>query len=118
MVFVGKIDPLCWVVVLHIDYHVWGNPQHDAFGFRNWNVAGGPIGMKYATGSLGRFQGFLASLRLSSSFTCVGSEYVSMTAGECVNPRVNMAIAFRTVLYRLVFLRWWSIIGFNLDCIQ
>jgi len=80
-----------------------GNPKHDAFGFRNWHVAGGPIGMKYATGSLGRFQGFLASLRLSSSFTCVGSEYVSMTAGECVNPRVNMAIAFRTVLYRLVF---------------
>ncbi|CAK9682614.1 Amino acid permease family protein [Candida parapsilosis] len=79
-----------------------GNPQHDAFGFRNWNVAGGPIGMKYTTGNLGRFQGFLASLRLSSTFTCVGSEYLSMTAGECVNPRVNMPIAFRTVLYRLV----------------
>ncbi|CAK9441141.1 uncharacterized protein LODBEIA_P50100 [Lodderomyces beijingensis] len=79
-----------------------GNPKGDAFGFRNWHVAGGPIGVMYTTGSLGRFQGFLYSLRNSASFTCVGSEYLSMTASESVNPRYNMPIAFRTVLYRLV----------------
>ncbi|RCK59405.1 General amino acid permease AGP2 [Candida viswanathii] len=79
-----------------------GNPQHDAFGFRNWNVAGGPLATLYTTGSLGRFQAFLGAFRWSSSFTCVGAEYLGMTAGECVNPRHNMPIAFRTVLYRLV----------------
>ena len=79
-----------------------GNPKHDAFGFRNWHAAGGPIATLYTTGSLGRFQGFLGSFRWSSSFTCVGSEYLGMTAGECINPRHNLPIAFRTVLYRLV----------------
>ena len=81
---------------------MWGNPKHDAFGFRNWHAAGGPIATLYTTGSLGRFQGFLGSFRWSSSFTCVGSEYLGMTAGECINPRHNLPIAFRTVLYRLV----------------
>lgn len=79
-----------------------GNPKGDAFGFRNWHVAGGPMGMMYTTGALGRFQGFLGSLRMSSSFTCVGSEYLSMTAGEAINPRHTLPVAFRTVLYRLV----------------
>ncbi|KAL6451884.1 AGP2 General amino acid permease AGP2 [Candida maltosa Xu316] len=79
-----------------------GNPQGDAFGFRNWHVEGGPIALLYTTGSLGRFQAFLGALRWSSSFTCVGSEYLGMTAGECINPRHNLPIAFRTVLYRLV----------------
>ncbi|OBA23605.1 hypothetical protein METBIDRAFT_30043 [Metschnikowia bicuspidata var. bicuspidata NRRL YB-4993] len=78
-----------------------GNPEHDAFGFRYWHAEGGPIAEHITTGSLGRFQGFLAGL-FSASFTVVSSEYLSMTAGEAKNPRKNMATAFRTVLYRLV----------------
>lgn len=78
-----------------------GNPQHDAFGFRHWHAAGGPIAEYIHTGSLGRFQGFLQGL-FSACFTVVSSEYLSMTAGEAKNPRHNMAKAFKTVLYRLV----------------
>ena len=78
-----------------------GNPQHDAFGFRNWKAAGGPIAEHIGTGAIGRLQGFLAGL-FSACFTVVSSEYLSMTAGEAKNPRKNMATAFRTVLYRLV----------------
>lgn len=78
-----------------------GNPQRDVFGFRNWNVAGGPIATYIHTGSLGRFQGFLQGL-FSACFTVVSSEYLSMTAGEAKNPRHNLAKAFKTVLYRLI----------------
>lgn len=78
-----------------------GNPQRDAFGFRNWHAEGGPIAEYIGTGAVGRLQGFLAGL-FSACFTVVSSEYLSMTAGEAKNPRKNMATAFRTVLYRLV----------------
>ncbi|KAI5949871.1 AGP2 [Candida jiufengensis] len=77
-----------------------GVKGHSAFGFRNWHY--GLFAANFATGRLGQFQGFLTSLRMSSSFTCVGSEYLSMTAGEAVNPRRTLPIAYRTVLYRLV----------------
>lgn len=78
-----------------------GNPQHDAFGFRNWHAQGGPIAEYISTGAGGRFQGFMAGL-ISACFTVVSSEYLAMTAGEAKNPRKNMASAFKTVLYRLV----------------
>lgn len=78
-----------------------GNPKGDAFGFRNWHVAGGPIAEHIGTGAIGRLQGFLAGL-FSACFVVVSSEYLSMTAGEAKNPRKNMALAFKTVLYRLV----------------
>lgn len=78
-----------------------GNPKNDAFGFRNWHAAGGPIAEYIGTGSTGRFQGFLAGL-FSACFVVVSAEYLSMTAGEARNPRKNMARAFRSVLARLV----------------
>lgn len=78
-----------------------GNPQRDAFGFRHWGAEGGPIAEYIGTGASGRFQGFLAGL-FSACFVVVSSEYLSMTAGEAKNPRNNMALAFKTVLYRLV----------------
>lgn len=77
-----------------------GNPKHDAFGFRHWNVPGGPIGEYITTGALGRFEGFLGAL-LKGAFTIVGPEYMSMVSGEAKNPRKTMPTAFKTVLYRL-----------------
>lgn len=77
-----------------------GNPQHDAFGFRNWHASGGPIAEAVTTGALGRFHGFLSGL-MSAAFTVVGPEYMSMVAGEAKNPRETMKRAYKTVLYRL-----------------
>lgn len=77
-----------------------GNPQGDAFGFRNWQAAGGPISEELTTGSMGRFHGFLSGL-FSACLTIVGPEYLSMVAGEAKNPRHTMLTAFKTVLYRL-----------------
>ncbi|CUM65841.1 uncharacterized protein PRCAT00003490001 [Priceomyces carsonii] len=80
---------------------IGGNPQHDVYGFRNWNAKGGPIAEYLGTGSTGRFQGFLAAL-IQAAFTIVGPEYISMVAGEAKDPRKSIPTAFRTVMYRLV----------------
>lgn len=40
---------------------VGGNPQHDAYGFRYWNNPGA-FAEYITTGSLGRWEGFLAAL--------------------------------------------------------
>lgn len=58
------------------------------------------MGEAITTGLLGKFQGFLGAL-ISACFTVVGPEYMSMVAGEAMNPRKVMPTAFKTVLYRL-----------------
>ncbi|KAL4798391.1 amino acid permease/ SLC12A domain-containing protein [Aspergillus venezuelensis] len=79
---------------------VGGNPQHDAYGFRYWNSPGS-FAEHHSTGTLGRFEGFLAAL-WSASFTCVGPEYVSVVAAEAKYPRTYIKTAFKTVYYRFV----------------
>lgn len=64
------------------------------------SVIGTLLGEYVTTGSLGKFQGFLAAL-LKSCFTIVGPEYMSMVSAEAKNPRKTMPTAFKTVLYRL-----------------
>ncbi|KAG7707569.1 hypothetical protein KL930_002653 [Ogataea haglerorum] len=77
---------------------VGGNPQHDVFGFRNFNIS--PFAEYVTTGSLGKFEGWLAAWA-KAGFVCVGPEYLSMVAGEATNPRKTMRTAFKTVIYRL-----------------
>lgn len=76
---------------------VGGNPQHDAYGFRNWNH--NAFKEYRSTGSLGRFEGFCAAL-WSASFCVTGPEYISMVAAEAKRPRVYIKNAFKTVYWR------------------
>jgi amino acid transporter len=76
-----------------------GNPLHDRFGFRCWRDPGAFTELYYS-GSLGRFLGFLQCL-IQASFTISGPDYVAITAGEAVNPRVVLPRAFNGVFYRL-----------------
>lgn len=79
-----------------------GNPQHDAYGFRYWGNPPGAFAEhpgKNTTGSLGRFEGFLACL-WSASFTIVGPEYISMAAAETKRPRIYVKQAFKTIYWR------------------
>lgn len=78
-----------------------GNPQGDAYGFRNWEVAGA-FAEHRTTGNLGRFEGFLTCL-WSAAFTIVGPEYIAMAAAETKRPRVFVKNAFKTVFWRYVF---------------
>jgi amino acid transporter len=78
---------------------VGGNPLGDRFGFRYWNEPGA-FAEYYKTGDTGRFLGFLSAL-IAASFTIAGPDYVSMAAGETINPRVVLPKAFNGVFYRL-----------------
>lgn len=73
------------------------NPQGDAYGFRNWNI--GTFVEHRSTGSIGRFEGFLAAM-WSASFIVVGPEYVAMAAAEAKRPRIYVKQAFKTAYIR------------------
>ena len=77
---------------------VGGNPQNDAYGFRNWK-RGGAFREYLSTGDLGRFEGFLAA-HASAAFTVVGPEYISMVAAEAKRPRIYIKAAFKMVYIR------------------
>lgn len=77
---------------------VGGNPQHDAYGFRYWQEPGA-FAEYVTTGSLGKFEGFLAAL-WKAAFTIVGPEYIAMMAGEASHPRKNLKRAFKTIYLR------------------
>jgi amino acid transporter len=77
---------------------VGGNPKHDAYGFRYWNSPGAFAEYR-TTGSLGRFEGFLAAL-WSASFCVVGPEYISVVAAEAKRPRTYIKNAFKTMYIR------------------
>ncbi|GKZ24575.1 hypothetical protein AbraIFM66951_011449 [Aspergillus brasiliensis] len=76
-----------------------GNPLGDRFGFRYWKNPGA-FNEYYKTGDLGRWLGFLACL-IQASFTIAGPDYVSMAAGEAVNPRKILPRAYNGIFYRL-----------------
>ncbi|PYI02211.1 hypothetical protein BO78DRAFT_390474 [Aspergillus sclerotiicarbonarius CBS 121057] len=77
---------------------IGGNPQHDAYGFRNWSKPS-PFVEYISTGDLGRFQGVLAAL-WQAAFTIVGPEYLACVAGEAQQPRKTLKTAFKSVYWR------------------
>lgn len=90
---------------------VGGNPQHDPYGFRYWREPGS-FAEYVSTQSLGRFQGFLGAL-FQAAFTIVGPEYLSVVAGEAVNPRKTMQSVFKTTYWRygIFFIRGALCVG-------
>ncbi|KAI5195088.1 hypothetical protein E4T39_08373 [Aureobasidium subglaciale] len=94
----GKVLLILIVFCFTFITMVGGNPKHDAYGFRYWSNPGS-FAEYVTTGSLGRFQGFLAAL-FQAAFTIVGPEYLSMVAGEAVNPRETIKSAFKTTYWR------------------
>ncbi|KAH9901755.1 amino acid permease/ SLC12A domain-containing protein [Xylariomycetidae sp. FL2044] len=95
----GKVLLIVGLIIFTFIVMVGGNPDHDRFGFRYWYEPGA-FNAYYATGSTGKFMGFIQCL-IQASFTIAGPDYVSMSAGEAENPRVIMPKAFNAVFYRL-----------------
>jgi amino acid transporter len=94
----GKVILIMIVFSFTFITMVGGNPEHDAYGFRYWKNPGAFKEYR-TTGSIGRFEGFLAAL-WSASFTVVGPEYISMVAAEAKRPRIYIKNAFKTVYIR------------------
>ncbi|KAH7163533.1 amino acid permease/ SLC12A domain-containing protein [Dactylonectria estremocensis] len=97
----GKVILILMLFCFTFITMVGGNPDKDAYGFRYWSNPGSFAEWK-TTGSLGRFEGFLAAL-WSAGFTVVGPEYISMVAAEAQRPSIFIKAAFKTVYYRFCF---------------
>ncbi|THC96765.1 hypothetical protein EYZ11_003774 [Aspergillus tanneri] len=95
----GKVLLSVGLILFTFIVMLGGNPKRDRFGFRYWNKPGA-FAEYYKTGDLGRWLGFLACL-IQASFTIAGPDYVSMAAGEAVNPRMILPSAFNGMFYRL-----------------
>ncbi|PQE03366.1 general amino acid permease agp2 protein [Rutstroemia sp. NJR-2017a BBW] len=66
----GKVVLIAIIFSFTFITMVGGNPKHDAYGFRYWREPGA-FAEYVTTGSLGRFEGFLAAL-WKAAFTIVG----------------------------------------------
>lgn len=96
---IGKVLLAVGLMIFTFITMVGGNPDHHAFGFTNWK--NGPVMLEYIhTGGLGRFQGWLYCL-INASYMIAGPEYLSMAAGETINPRKVLPSAFKGVFFRL-----------------
>ncbi|KAL4810937.1 amino acid permease/ SLC12A domain-containing protein [Aspergillus unguis] len=96
----GKIILILMLFAFTFVSMVGGNPKHDVYGFRNWQIDGA-FATHHSGGALGRFEGFLACL-WSAGFACVGPEYISMVAAEAKHPRKYIKSAFKTVYFRFI----------------
>ncbi|KUJ22442.1 amino acid transporter-like protein [Mollisia scopiformis] len=94
----GKLALIIMLFCFTFITMVGGNPKHDAYGFRYWREPGA-FAEYVTTGTLGRFEGFLAAL-WKAAFTIVGPEYIAMMAGEASHPRKNLKRAFKTIYLR------------------
>lgn len=79
---------------------VGGNPQHDAFGFRNWNNPGA-FHAYVADGPWGNFLGFFSTF-VGAAFAYGGPDYLALTGGEAKYPRRVFPNVYRRVIYRLL----------------
>ncbi|EPE09120.1 general amino acid permease agp2 [Ophiostoma piceae UAMH 11346] len=94
----GKVILLLIVFCFTFITMVGGNPQRDAYGFRNWTKPG--VFVPYIdTGSLGKFEGFLSCL-FQASYVVAGPDYLSIVAGEVKHPRRALKAAFKTMYLR------------------
>jgi len=97
----GKVILIFGMMGFTIVTMLGGNPQGDRYGFRYWRDPG--VFAQYRhDGALGRFEGFVQCV-IGAAFIIAGPEYISMVAGEAINPRKTMPRAFVSIIYRLGF---------------
>ncbi|KAI0003573.1 proline permease [Xylariaceae sp. FL0662B] len=77
-----------------------GNPQHDAYGFRNWGN-GEAMHAYYTDGATGRFLGWWKVV-IYAGFTIAGPDMIALAAGEIQNPRRTIPRVAKLIFYRLV----------------
>lgn len=76
-----------------------GNPNKDAYGFRNW-TQGNAMHPYYADGSTGRFLGIWISVRYAV-FTVGGPAFLALSAGEISNPRRTIPRVAKLIVWRV-----------------
>ncbi|KAH6662877.1 amino acid permease-domain-containing protein [Verticillium dahliae] len=93
-----KVLLLLGLVLITLITMSGGNPQGDAYGFRNWGA--GAMHSYYAEGGTGRLLGWW-SVVIYAGFTIAGPDMIALAAGEIQNPRRTIPRVAQH-LYRIV----------------
>ncbi|KAH8692061.1 putative arginine permease [Talaromyces proteolyticus] len=96
-----KLIAIIGLMILSVVIMAGGAPNNDAIGFKYWNNPGAMNELSPATGPEGRFLAFFSVL-VYACFTYAGVEMLAAAGGETEHPRVNIPIAFRRVVYRIL----------------
>ncbi|CUS20569.1 LAQU0S01e09626g1_1 [Lachancea quebecensis] len=88
-----KVIAIIMFFIISIIVNAGHNSDHAYIGFKNWGVGDAPF--------VNGFKGF-ASLFVSSSFAFGGTESITLTAGEAVNPVRNTPKIIKTVFWRIL----------------
>eukprot|EP01056_Protomagalhaensia_sp_Gyna25_P001048 Protomagalhaensia_sp_Gyna_25__1047@NODE_1504_length_1777_cov_42_191024_g1219_i0_p1_GENE_NODE_1504_length_1777_cov_42_191024_g1219_i0NODE_1504_length_1777_cov_42_191024_g1219_i0_p1_ORF_typecomplete_len565_score60_89AA_permease/PF00324_21/1_3e140AA_permease_2/PF13520_6/4e54Trp_Tyr_perm/PF03222_13/2_8e07Aa_trans/PF01490_18/7e05_NODE_1504_length_1777_cov_42_191024_g1219_i0391697 len=80
-------------LIVSILVNVGVNTDKEYIGFRNWSIGNAPF--------VEGFSGF-ATVFVAASFAYGGVESLGVTAGETKNPRKNMPIVIKNVMYRVM----------------
>lgn len=91
-----------------------GNPNGDAFGFRNWSE-GGLFREFLVSGNTGKFLGFWNVL-IYAAFACGGADMLGMIAGEVAQPRKNIALAAKRTYIRIYLFYIGGVFFLNTLC--
>ncbi|EGO19396.1 general amino acid permease variant 2 [Serpula lacrymans var. lacrymans S7.9] len=78
-----------------------GGPDHQRHGFQYWRNPG-PMVSYLDAGNRGRFVGLLVAV-VPAAFSMGGVELIAISAAETRNPRRNIIMAMRTILFRIIF---------------
>ncbi|KAI4729971.1 putative amino acid transporter [Aureobasidium sp. EXF-10728] len=93
----GKILLATGLILYTFIVMLGGNPLHDRFGFRFWKEPGPWAGNSPAT----RLESFMNAVNVAG-FCMGGPEYLSIIAGEAIEPRRTVPRAFNTIVTRLI----------------
>jgi len=93
---------------------VGGNPQNDAYGFRNWKN-GDMAHPYYAEGATGFFLSVCICVRYAV-FTIGGPDIISLSAGEIRNPRKTIPSVAKLIVGRILFFYVVGILAVGIIC--
>uniref|UniRef100_A0A0B7KA37 Amino acid permease/ SLC12A domain-containing protein n=1 Tax=Bionectria ochroleuca TaxID=29856 RepID=A0A0B7KA37_BIOOC len=109
-----KILLLTGLVLATIITMAGGNPNHDAYGFRNWS-GGNFVHSYYAEGATGIFLSICVSVRYAG-FTVAGPDILALAAAEMRNPRKTIPSVAKVILYRIVGVYIVGIVAVGIIC--
>lgn len=108
-----KVLLLLILVLLTIVTMSGGNPQGDAYGFRNWNS--GAMHPYYAEGGTGRLLGWW-SVVIYAGFTIAGPDMIALAAGEIQNPRRTIPRVARLIFWRIIAFYVIGVLAVGIIC--
>ncbi|KAG9119183.1 hypothetical protein FRC07_005940, partial [Ceratobasidium sp. 392] len=96
-----KVITAIGLIMLGVVLDLGGGPNHDRIGFRYWKNPGPFVQIANIPGAKGRFLGWW-SVMIQAAFSYLGTEIISITAGETKNPRRSLPKAIRGVYIRIL----------------